>query len=455
MHRFWRLTHRVLCTRYACAPVVPSVPCVLIGAQTCSYASESLQNWAFFACGDLGRTASAARRTLRPARPCRRRTLPAAPGGGSTRACQPRRTARTARRLSGAPVERTRSTPARRHRRIDRRRASPPWSTPLWGGGSARRACCGRRPARRCSCATRRTITGSAGCAYCPTSRACGCPIRSPATTCSRSASDGERVLRIETADTLPRGLALLDAPDIDSLVADNRVLAAELICAADIWVMVTTAARYADAVPWHLLRTAKEHNATLVTVLDRVPHQVVSEVSRQYGALLAKAGLGDVPRFTVPELPESAWGGGLLPATAVAPAAYAGSRTRWRTREPGTHVDGPHRLRSPRLAEDPDARAGQCGRRAVRRRAAAHRGRRRGVRQRARAREGRVCRPGPCSPGTRSSGGAPIRSTAPPANCSTRSSRASARCCCAPSQPPTSASTRPGGANRPRALRG
>ena len=42
--------------------------------------------------------------------------------------------------------------------------------------------------------------------------------------------------------------------------------------------------------------------------------------MARQYGALLTKAGLGDVPRFTVPELPESAWGGGLLPATAVAP---------------------------------------------------------------------------------------------------------------------------------------
>ncbi|MFE0177817.1 dynamin family protein [Streptomyces sp. NPDC059002] len=131
---------------------------------------------------------------------------------------------------------------------------------------------------------------------------------------------DGERALRIETAESLPRGLALLDAPDVDSLVADNRVLAAELISAADVWVMVTTASRYADAVPWHLLRTAKEHDATLVTVLDRVPHQVVTEVSRQYGALLAKAGLGDVPRFTVPELPESAGGGGLLPATAVAP---------------------------------------------------------------------------------------------------------------------------------------
>ncbi|WP_458243830.1 dynamin family protein [Streptomyces sp. MAI_2237] len=145
-------------------------------------------------------------------------------------------------------------------------------------------------------------------------------PHREPTDDLLLPGEDPARVLRVETAETVPPGLALLDAPDVDSLVADNRVLAAELICAADIWVMVTTAARYADAVPWHLLRTAKQYDVTLVTVLDRVPHQVVSEVSRQYGALLTKAGLGDVPRFTVPELPESAWGGGLLPASAVAP---------------------------------------------------------------------------------------------------------------------------------------
>ncbi|MEU9705439.1 dynamin family protein [Streptomyces sp. NPDC047981] len=130
-----------------------------------------------------------------------------------------------------------------------------------------------------------------------------------------------ENALRVETSSALVPGLALLDAPDIDSLVVENRLLASELICAADIWVMVTTASRYADAVPWHLLRTAKEYDATLVTVLDRVPHQIIGEVSRQYEALLDKAGLGDVPRFTIPELPESAGGGsGLLPDTAVAP---------------------------------------------------------------------------------------------------------------------------------------
>ncbi|WP_198539976.1 dynamin family protein [Streptomyces sp. CT34] len=130
----------------------------------------------------------------------------------------------------------------------------------------------------------------------------------------------GMATVRIETDPALPSGLALLDAPDIDSLVAGNRELAAELICAADVWVLVTTAARYADAVPWHLLRTAKEYDVTLVTVLDRVPHQIAPDISARYAELLQRAGLGHVPRFTIPELPESAGGGrGLLPATAVA----------------------------------------------------------------------------------------------------------------------------------------
>ncbi|MCF6525798.1 GTPase domain-containing protein [Streptomyces sp. JJ36] len=125
--------------------------------------------------------------------------------------------------------------------------------------------------------------------------------------------------LRIETDPGLPAGLALLDAPDIDSLVVRNRDLAARLVCAADVWVLVTTASRYGDAVPWHLLRTAREYDVTLATVLDRVPHQIVGEVSERYAAMLRREGLGEVPRFTVPELPESAGASGLLPATAVA----------------------------------------------------------------------------------------------------------------------------------------
>ncbi|MFW6693639.1 dynamin family protein [Streptomyces sp. MAR4 CNX-425] len=142
---------------------------------------------------------------------------------------------------------------------------------------------------------------------------------RGPATFGEGGRGPDGTLLRIEVDENVPSGLALLDAPDIDSLAGHARELAAELVCAADVWVLVTTASRYADAVPWHLLRTAKEYDVSLVTVLDRVPHQVAGEISLQYATLLSGAGLGDVPRFTVPELPESAGGGsGLLPATAV-----------------------------------------------------------------------------------------------------------------------------------------
>ncbi|MCZ2523269.1 dynamin family protein [Streptomyces sp. HB2AG] len=130
---------------------------------------------------------------------------------------------------------------------------------------------------------------------------------------------DGGAVLRLATSEALSPGLALLDAPDLDSVAAPVRDLGAELLCAADIWILVTTASRYADAVHWNVLRAAKEYDAVVATVLDRVPHPVADEVSRHYTALLARAGLGRVPCFTVPELPESTGGGGLLPSSAVA----------------------------------------------------------------------------------------------------------------------------------------
>ena len=62
-------------------------------------------------------------------------------------------------------------------------------------------------------------------------------------------------------------GLAILDAPDIDSVEERNRVLAAHLLAAADLWLFVTTAARYADAVPWGLLRQASERGTSVAIV--------------------------------------------------------------------------------------------------------------------------------------------------------------------------------------------
>lgn len=107
--------------------------------------------------------------------------------------------------------------------------------------------------------------------------------------------------LRVVTADLTP-GLALLDAPDIDSVVTANRELAAQLLAAADLWLFVTTASRYADEVPWSFLRTARERSTALAIVLDRVPAEALKPVAADLARLLQENGLGDTHLFTVPE---------------------------------------------------------------------------------------------------------------------------------------------------------
>jgi Dynamin family len=116
------------------------------------------------------------------------------------------------------------------------------------------------------------------------------------------NSDDPRRELRLVTSDALPAGIALLDAPDIDSIDAVNRELAAQLLAAADVWVFVTTAARYADAVPWSFLATARERGAPLVLVLNRVPPEASEEVRMDLERLLTLNGLPDTPIFTIEE---------------------------------------------------------------------------------------------------------------------------------------------------------
>ena len=76
----------------------------------------------------------------------------------------------------------------------------------------------------------------------------------------------------------VPRGVAILDAPDVDSISDDNRQLAGQLLAAADLWLFVTTANRYADAVPWKLLLDAASRDITVAVILDRVPARVLEQ---------------------------------------------------------------------------------------------------------------------------------------------------------------------------------
>ncbi|MFC6288260.1 dynamin family protein [Nocardioides sp. GCM10027113] len=122
--------------------------------------------------------------------------------------------------------------------------------------------------------------------------------------------------LQLVAAETVPQGLAILDAPDIDSVEEHNRTLAAQLLAAADLWLFVTSAARYADQVPWDYLRQAAERSAAVAIVLDRTAPDTVGTVSTHLARMLASRGLKDSPLFVVHEgtVDEA----GLLPAESV-----------------------------------------------------------------------------------------------------------------------------------------
>jgi energy-coupling factor transporter ATP-binding protein EcfA2 len=133
-------------------------------------------------------------------------------------------------------------------------------------------------------------------------------------------ASGGEAqpgTLQLTPTDALPEGLALLDSPDIDSVLAENRALANQLLAAADGWLFVTTAARYADAVPWEFLRAARDRGTALSLVLNRVPEDAGREVPAHLRQMLEDEGLPEAEVLVVPEVPLAE---GLIPAPALAP---------------------------------------------------------------------------------------------------------------------------------------
>jgi energy-coupling factor transporter ATP-binding protein EcfA2 len=139
----------------------------------------------------------------------------------------------------------------------------------------------------------------------------------------SRTTGDADQggagTLHVVPHPGVPAGLALIDAPDIDSVVSENRALATQLLAAADLWIFCTTAARYADAVPWDLLHTAQQRSTALAVVLNRVPPEGMGEISRHLASMLDENGLGRAALFTVPETPLQGESG-LLPAASVRP---------------------------------------------------------------------------------------------------------------------------------------
>ncbi|HZA85041.1 MAG TPA: GTPase [Actinomycetes bacterium] len=122
--------------------------------------------------------------------------------------------------------------------------------------------------------------------------------------------ADADR-LQLAVHDGAFDEIALVDAPDVDSVEAENRKTAEELLQAADLCVFVTTAQRYADAVPWEFLRQAKARGVPLLVVVNRLPRReadrraVLADARRRFEeAGLGTAGPGgrDLPLLGVVE---------------------------------------------------------------------------------------------------------------------------------------------------------
>ncbi len=166
---------------------------------------------------------------------------------------------------------------------------------------------------------------------------------------------------------SIPAGIAVLDAPDIDSISDDNRRLAGQLLAAADLWIFVTTANRYADAVPWALLLDAAQRDIEVAVVLDRVPADVELEVRTDLAGLLQRQGLAAAKLFVIHE--SALDGQGMLPAGAVDPirawleelAADASSRADIARRTLGGAVRSlAHTVRAGAVAADDQYAASQ-----------------------------------------------------------------------------------------------
>lgn len=138
-----------------------------------------------------------------------------------------------------------------------------------------------------------------------------------PDLTRVRQSTNDQSSIQLVASANVPQGLAILDAPDVDSVDERNRELAAQLLAAADLWLFVTSAARYSDQVPWDHLKIAVERNTAVALVLSRTPAEDVSTVSVHLARMMAARGLKDSPLFSVPqgEVSEE----GLLPAASGA----------------------------------------------------------------------------------------------------------------------------------------
>ena len=131
----------------------------------------------------------------------------------------------------------------------------------------------------------------------------------------ARPGRDG--LLVLAASEGMPRGIALLDTPDIDSVVQAHHEFAYQFLDASDLWLFMTSASRYADGPVWEILQHARDRKASLGVVLSRIPQAYRTELVDHFSAMLDANGIAAADRFVIPEIPLV---DGMLPADAYQP---------------------------------------------------------------------------------------------------------------------------------------
>jgi hypothetical protein len=121
----------------------------------------------------------------------------------------------------------------------------------------------------------------------------------------------------LAASEGMPRGIALLDTPDIDSVVQAHHEFALQFLDASDLWLFMTSASRYADGPVWEILQHARERKASLGVVLSRIPQAHRTELVDHFTAMLDANGIPAEDRFVIQETPLI---NGMLPRDAYRP---------------------------------------------------------------------------------------------------------------------------------------
>jgi hypothetical protein len=119
----------------------------------------------------------------------------------------------------------------------------------------------------------------------------------------TRLHDDGDDSARLQLIrdEDIPLGLALVDAPDIDSLSARNRTIADALLDAADVWLWTTSGAKYADDESMRYLARAAARRTALAVALTRVDPDDVEELATDFRAKLVEHATLEPELFIVP----------------------------------------------------------------------------------------------------------------------------------------------------------